>query len=216
MSTIPLSCFSKLPPEILPHTLHQPLQRAEAKSQEMHVERNIWDDTAAVVAHITSETDCQGYCPTSLCPPVSSKRLGRPHTHSIPGSLSSDFSGSPELWLNSQPTTLHMGTPTVPLSSQCLHPLALIEWNITWDSPHHFSATVTFSPLAYIQVEEVGFVTSSRPMSPPNLISPPHLFIILFSIKHAIQLLHPFLLISNWNRTLPSSLTVPGMTNWKI
>lgn len=80
MSTIPLSCFSKLPPEILPHILHQPLQRAEAKSQEMHVERNIWDDTAAVVAHITSETDCRGYCPTSLCPPVSSKRLGRPHT----------------------------------------------------------------------------------------------------------------------------------------
>lgn len=125
------------------------------------------------------------------------------------------------LWISQALTqfpthTLHTGTPTVPLSSQCLHPLALIEWNITWDSPHHFSAMVTFSLLAYIQVEEVGFVTSSLPMSPPNLISPPHLFIILFSIKHAIQLLHPFLLISNWNRTLPSPLTVPGMTNWKI
>lgn len=97
MSTIPLSCFRKWPPEILPHILHQPFQRVEAKSQEMHVERNIWDDTAAVVAHITPETDCQGYCPTSLCPSVSSKRLGRPHTNSIPGSLSSDFSGSPNL-----------------------------------------------------------------------------------------------------------------------
>lgn len=87
------------------------------------------------------------------------------------------------------------------LSSQCLHPLVLTEWCITSDSCHHFSATVAFSLLTYIQVEEVGFVTYSFPMSLPNNISS-YLFRILLSKGHAIQLFHLFLLISNWNRKL--------------
>lgn len=43
-------------------------------------------------------------------------------------------------------------------------------------------------------------MTYSLLMSFSNHISP-HLFITLLSKGHSIQILHPFLLISNWNRT---------------